>query len=237
MVDTAPLLLSAATLGVLHAALGPDHSLPFIALARARGWSRARTATVTLLCGLGHVAGSVLLGLLGLVLGSAVLRLETIEAARGALAAWLLLGFGLAYAAWGARRAWRGDGHAHGHAHADGTWHLHPHRHEREHVHLHAGAGAAPRRFGAWTLFVVLIFGPCEPLIPLLLYPAATGGVTQAALVVMVFTVATLATMLAVVFAGLALAPRPPWPRLARWSHAVAGGVIAACGALLVAGA
>ena len=38
MLDAAPLLLSAATIGVLHTALGPDHSLPFIALARARRW-------------------------------------------------------------------------------------------------------------------------------------------------------------------------------------------------------
>jgi len=233
MLEAAPLLLSAATIGVLHTALGPDHTLPFIALARARHWSRQRTAAITALCGLAHVGSSALLGLVGVALGSAVFHLERVEAARGAIAASLMLGFGIAYAAWGVRRALAGDGHAHTHAHADGTAHEHPHRHEREHVHPHA---TAARPATTWTLFLIFGFGPCEPLIPLLLYPAATNGVGQAALVIGVFAAATVATMLAVVFAALALAPRRPWTRLARWEHALAGLVVAACGAAMRAG-
>jgi len=234
MLEAAPLLVSAATIGVLHTALGPDHSLPFIALARARHWSWRRTAAITALCGLAHVGSSVLLGLAGIALGTAVFHLERIEAARADVAAWLMLGFGLAYAAWGARRALRADAHAHAHAHADGTWHRHTHQHHREHLHPHDGG--AQRAMTVWTLFLVFGFGPCEPLIPLLLYPAATAGLAQTALVIGVFAIATIATMLAVVFASLALAPRAAWPRLARWQHALAGLVIAACGALMTAG-
>ncbi|MDX2165942.1 MAG: sulfite exporter TauE/SafE family protein [Deltaproteobacteria bacterium] len=236
MLDGAPLLLSAATIGVLHTALGPDHSLPFIALARARHWSGRRTALITTLCGLAHVGSSALLGLIGVGLGSAVFHLERVEAARGPIAAWLMLGFGLAYAAWGVRRALRGDGHAHSHAHADGTRHRHPHRHDGAHVHPHDAAEDGARTLTVWTLFLIFGFGPCEPLIPLLLYPAATGGVAQAALVVTVFGLATIATMLAVVFAALALAPPQGWPRLARWEHALAGLVVAGCGAAMTAG-
>lgn len=64
-----PLLASSAFLIALtHTLLGPDHYLPFIALARARSWSAARTSIITLLCGAGHVASSVILGLVGLYL-------------------------------------------------------------------------------------------------------------------------------------------------------------------------
>ena len=56
------LTLTAAGLGVLHTVTGPDHYIPFIAMSRVGRWSVAKTLMVTLLCGLGHVAGSVLLG-------------------------------------------------------------------------------------------------------------------------------------------------------------------------------
>lgn len=49
------LLATAASLGVVHTALGPDHYLPFIALSKSRNWSVFKTARVTALCGLGHV--------------------------------------------------------------------------------------------------------------------------------------------------------------------------------------
>jgi hypothetical protein len=42
--------------------------------------------------------------------------------------------------------------------------------------------------------------------------------------------------MLVAVFAGLAIDPRRAFPRLARWEHAVAGGVVALCGAAMTAG-
>lgn len=224
---------SAAAVGAVHTALGPDHYLPFIALARARGWSAARTATITVLCGLAHVGSSLLLGLGGVLLGSALFHLERVEAMRGDIAAWLMLGFGLAYAVWGLRQALRGVPHSHAHVHADGTAHDHGHDHHREHLHPHVERTGA---LTGWTLFLIFAFGPCEPLIPLLFYPAATGGAGQIAVIVAVFAAATLATMLAMVFAGLAFDPRRAFPRLARWEHALAGGVVALCGAAMVAG-
>ena len=59
----APNNLIAAALGiaVAHTALGPDHTLPFVMLARAGRWSLRRTLAVTLACGAGHVASSLLL--------------------------------------------------------------------------------------------------------------------------------------------------------------------------------
>jgi ABC-type nickel/cobalt efflux system permease component RcnA len=231
----AALLVAAAAIGVLHTALGPDHYLPFIALARVRRWSRSHTALITALCGLAHVASSAALGLAGVAAGSAVFHLERVEAARGTIAAWLMLGFGLAYAVWGVRQARRGHDHAHAHAHVDGTWHAHQHTHQRQHLHPHDAADVR-RATTTWALFAIFVFGPCEPLIPLLLYPAATGGLAHVALVVGVFAAATIATMLVVVFAALALEPRRAFPLLAGWEHALAGAVVALCGAAMTVG-
>lgn len=231
------LLLTAGTLGVTHTLLGPDHYVPFLALARAGDWRLGRTLGVTLLCGIGHVLGSVALGALGLALGWAVSGMEAFEAFRGEIAGWLLLGFGLAYGAWGLRRAIRNRPHSHLHAHADGTVHRHRHTHHRGHVHVHrplpgegeAGAGGT-RAMTPWVLFVLFVFGPCEPLIPVLMAPAAEGSAWGVALVAAVFAAATLGTMLAVVTVGYYGLSRFAFGRLERYSHALAGLALAACG-------
>ncbi|MHC4817580.1 MAG: sulfite exporter TauE/SafE family protein, partial [Planctomycetota bacterium] len=91
------LVSTAALLGVVHTVVGPDHYLPFAFLARAGRWSRGKTMVVTLLCGVGHVAGSVALASVGIALGLALSSLEVVGSLRGQVAAWVLVGFGLAY--------------------------------------------------------------------------------------------------------------------------------------------
>ncbi len=83
------LAATAATVGFVHTLTGPDHYLPFIVLGRARNWSLGRTLGVTALCGIGHVLGSVALGLIGIGLGLAVGQLNIIEGIRGDIASWL----------------------------------------------------------------------------------------------------------------------------------------------------
>lgn len=103
------LTVTAASIGLVHTVLGPDHYVPFVVLSRARRWTRTKTAAVTTLCGIGHVGSSVLLGTIGIGLGLAVSQLELFESSRGDIAAWLLTAFGLVYMVWGLRRATRGD--------------------------------------------------------------------------------------------------------------------------------
>jgi nickel/cobalt exporter len=234
---------TAFTVGVVHTILGPDHYLPFVAMARAGGWTVPRTLAVTTACGLGHVVGSVAIGLVGLALGVAVMRLETLEAFRGDTAGWLLIGFGLAYFVWGLVRAFRsrsgGHGHAHVHAHADGTVHAHEHTHHGEHLHVHAAAaqaGGSAAVWAPWALFLLFAFGPCEPLIPLLMYPAAKASPWAVAGVVAAFTVATVGTMLAAVVVLRSGAHFVRLPKLDRFAHAFAGLAILACGVLVKAG-
>lgn len=223
------LLVTAASLGLLHTLIGPDHYLPFVAMAKARSWPLGRTLRVTFACGVGHVAGSLALGAAGIALGWALGGLEWIEGLRASLAAWLLLGFGLGYTAWGVRRALRDRPHSHWHGHADGTVHDHAHGHHGEHAHVHEAAGAA-RRLTPWLLFIVFVFGPCEALIPLLMAPAAGGDWAAVGLVALAFGVTTVGTMLAVVAAGFLGVARLPLGRLERYSHALAGMTLVACG-------
>ena len=233
------LAITAATIGVVHTAIGPDHYLPFVMLSRARQWSTRWTAVVTLACGLIHVAGSVILGLVGVAAGLALRRLELIESFRGDLAAWSLLAFGLVYLVWGLRRSQREHTHSHWHTHADGTAHDHAHDHADAHAHVHAeraGAGVTP-----WAMFLIFAFGPCEALIPVLMYPAAAANTPGLVLVTTVFAAATLTTMLVLVMAGRwTLARAGNSGRVSAFldqhAHAFAGGAISVCAALMLIG-
>lgn len=219
---------TAATIGALHTVLGPDHYLPFIAMSKARGWSRARTAIVTALCGIGHVMGSVVLGFVGVFLGIVVFKLESLESVRGDLAGWLLITSGFLYLLWGIRRAVRGRPHEHRHVHADGESHSHNHTHVHAHSHVHVGARAD--NLTPWVLFTIFGLGPCEPLIPLIMYPAAKSSVMAVAAVALIFGLATIATMLGCVMVCHYGLSRLSFPQAEKYSHALAGLTILLCG-------
>jgi nickel/cobalt exporter len=222
------LAASAAAIAFAHTVLGPDHYLPFVAMAKARGWSMAKTLRITLFCGVGHLAGSVVLGLVGITVGVQLSSLNWMEGVRGNIAAWMLIGFGLAYTAWGLRQAHRNRPHTHWHHH-DGVSHLHEHRHQEAHAHVHDRA-AGSRSLTPWFIFVIFVLGPCEPLIPLLMYPAARESTTGVVVVTMVFALVTVLTMsLAVAIALLGL-KTIKISRLEPYGHAVAGSTILACG-------
>ena len=248
------LLGTAAFLGFVHTLTGPDHYIPFIAMAKVGRWSLTRTLVVTTLCGLGHVLSSIVLGFIGIAAGLALAGLEWFEGLRGDFAAWLLLGFGLAYFVWGLRRAIRNRPHTHLHAHGDGTLHHHTHTHHDHHAHPHphdVTAAAADVTPGApttddraataaamtpWILFTIFVFGPCEPLIPILMYPALKLNMVSVVLVASVFAFCTLGTMLTIVTTAYLGLVRLSSTSLERYSHALAGGALAACGATMIVG-
>ncbi|MFZ9024224.1 MAG: sulfite exporter TauE/SafE family protein [Anaerohalosphaeraceae bacterium] len=218
---------TAASIGLIHTALGPDHYLPFIMMGRARRWSLAKTAWITFLCGLGHVLSSVLLGLAGVLLGIQVMKLEVLEAFRGSIAAWLLIGFGFAYFLWGIRRAILNRPHRHVHSHGDAGKHEHEHTHRSDHAHVH---DEKKTNMTPWILFTIFVFGPCEPLIPLLMYPAAEKSVLGTILVAAVFSAVTVGTMLTIVLLSSWGVAFVKLGRMERYTHAVAGATICASG-------
>ncbi|MCX5803038.1 MAG: sulfite exporter TauE/SafE family protein [Proteobacteria bacterium] len=222
------LTVTAASIGFFHTLFGPDHYLPFIVIAKARKWSLIKTTFITTLCGIGHIGSSVLLGIVGIALGIAVTKLEALESFRGNLAAWGLIAFGLMYFVWGLRRALRNRPHKHPHFHQDGDNHVHEHIHTEEHVHVHSSEGAI--NITPWILFTIFVFGPCEPLIPILMYPAAKSSLLGLILVTSVFGGVTIMTMLGIVLISSLGINILPMERLERYNHALAGATIFLCG-------
>ncbi len=202
------LYVTAASIGFIHTVFGPDHYLPFIVMNRARRWSLAKTALITFLCGIGHIMSSVILGVVGIILGIAVMKLEIFEAFRGNLAGWALIAFGFAYFIWGLHRMLKNK----------------PHR------HLHAHDEEGKKNITPWILFTIFVLGPCEPLIPILMYPAAKNSLTGLVGVTVIFGAVTIMTMLGIVMISSLGINIIPLGRLERYTHALAGGTICLCG-------
>ena len=78
------LITAAITIACLHTMMGPDHYLPFIAIAKARGWRFGKTLMWVIICGCGHVWSSVLLGLGGAAFGWSLTKVKWLENVRGA---------------------------------------------------------------------------------------------------------------------------------------------------------
>ena len=222
---------SAAAIAFVHTLLGPDHYLPFVALAKSRNWSMAKALRTTLFCGSGHIVGSVLLGFIGIYASVQLGALEWIEGIRGDMAAWALVSFGLVYTAWGLRRAYKQRSHAHWHSH-DGVRHYHDHHHHDEHSHVHSAENtdANRRSVAGWVIFLIFVLGPCEPLIPLLMFPAANESMAGLVAVTAVFAVVTVLTMLAAVAFSVWGLRSLRLPSMERFSEAIAGGTITLCG-------
>jgi nickel/cobalt exporter len=90
-VELVSLIGAAVAIGFFHTLLGPDHYIPFIVMSKARNWSMGKTGVITFLCGIGHVASSVVLGAVGIAAGIALKHLEITESIRGEIAGWVLL--------------------------------------------------------------------------------------------------------------------------------------------------
>ena len=229
--DLALLAVTAATIGFLHTILGPDHYIPFIAMSKARKWSIRKTVLITSACGIGHVMSSVVIGLIGIGFGIAVSELQLIESTRGEIAGWLLIGFGLAYLVWGLKKALRSKPHSHIHTHENGTLHTHTHTHKHEHSHLHE---EDKKSITPWVLFTIFVFGPCEALIPILMYPAAMQSVKGLLLVTTIFGITTILTMISVVVISLKGIALIKFGRIEKYTHALAGGMILICGVAII---
>lgn len=216
---------TAATIGVIHTALGPDHYLPFVALSKARNWSIFKTIWVTVICGLGHVGSSILLGAIGVIAGIGVSHLEFVESIRGDWAAWAFLFLGLGYMAWGLNRASMNK--LHKHIDTNGNEFTHHHGNEKKRKN---------RELSIKFLFIVFVLGPCEPLIPILMYPAAKESTFGLIMVSSIFAIATIFTMTVIVVALTYGFKFIKLSGLERYTHALAGGTIALSGALILIG-
>lgn len=157
------------TVAFFHAAM-PTHWLPFVLVARARQWSRAKTLGVTAFAGLGHVA---LTSLIGLAIAWFGFQIDhEIGEAFPLIAGTILIGVGVYYL-W---RQLRGKGICHhaipgGHHHASEAC-----GHETEHSHWEhelEDSELVSKRRGDFAaiggLFLMLTLSPCEAFLPVYL--------------------------------------------------------------------
>jgi len=222
------LLLTAISVAFIHTLAGPDHYLPFIMISKARNWSTAKTLWFTVLCGLGHVGSSVLLGFAGIAFGFALSKMVLFESVRGSMVAWLFTAFGLVYLVWAIYRVLRGKQHNHRHIHLDGSEHYHVHNHQSGHLHIHDKKSKV--NITPWVLFTIFIFGPCEPLIPIVMYPAAKHNYFELIIVTGAFSIITILTMATVVLISSFGFKLLPVRMLDKYSHVMAGSTILLCG-------
>jgi sulfite exporter TauE/SafE len=215
------------SLAFFHTVIGIDHYIPFIALSQANAWSVKKTMLIVLVCGIGHVLASIVLGFVGIALSTAVTSLEGIESIRGEIATYFLIAFGIAYTIFGLRSAIKNKTHRH--VASDGRAIMHAHsKNDDSHEHIAQSNKKSLNVF--WGLFILLILGPCEPLIPILMYPAATHNTWALISVTVSFAACTIVTMLAATFLGLKGIRLIKLDKLERYAHALAGSAVLVCG-------
>jgi len=81
---------------------------------------------------------------------------------------------------------------------------------------------------------VIFVLGPCEPLIPLLMFPAAAENIMSVVFVATIFGVVTIFTMTTIVILITKGLNVFSFKRIERFTHAIAGGMIALSGLCIV---
>lgn len=215
------LMMTAGTVGALHS-LGPDHWVPFAALARARRWTPLRTARLAAICGIGHVTVSALLGI-----GAVLAGREAVESFGTSLhdsAPLFLIAFGVLYLVVALWRLSRRE-LLHRADHLEGVRHDHGHGH---HHHHHGSA----RDLTPVGLFLLFCADPCIALLPMIV-AASSAGWGAIAAVIAVYEVATVAAIVVLVHAAHAGTRTIRMPWLDRYGDAVAGVLIITLGAVV----
>lgn len=201
------LLISTLSIAFLHA-LAPDHWMPFAAIGKAQKWSKLRLLWITFISGLGHVGISIIFSIIGILLGFSLSKLKAIESQRGEIALWLLIGFGVAYMLWGIKKAKNA-------------------RNKYDEEKLKA------KTVAVWTMFAIIILGPCEPLVPLV-FLGYNYGWRGVIIVSAVFSIVTLIMMIGqsmLAFMGIQLIKNDI---AERYSHAFAGLVVVLTGVFVM---
>ncbi len=216
------LSLTAASLGFIHTALGPDHYLPFIVLSRARNWTVTKTMWITFISGVGHVGGSVLIGILGIALGISLNKLTFIEEFRGEIVGYLLISFGLIYTGFGIYKFLKNGGHHH----LPNILIPKSIRKIKHQVSHGLEEKVDETKLTPWILFIIFVFGPCEVLIPMLFIPAVQQSTIGIASVAILFGITTIATMMFIVFLGYKGSSFLKFKSKEKYMHLIAGLVI-----------
>ena len=240
MTEAAAILATTTAVTAMLHTLIPDHWLPFVLVARSEGWPAGRTAALTALSALLHVAVSLGLGIGAHFLARGAGAAAGIGEFLEQLSAFCLVLFGVSYATWFLVRG--------GHQHSLG---MHPHHvpgqahaEGRAHPHDlpgtgggggHGAAGGRTRRGRSRGLALAAIvgFNPCVLVIPYV-HLAGNMGLGTLLLVAGLFALSTISCMVGVVLLGLRGTARLESPFLIRYGEVVSGGLITLTGLIIM---
>lgn len=231
-----PLLLAAAaSVGVVHSVL-PDHWIPLAVVARANRWSLARTARVSFLASLGHVAASLVLGAALAVAGLALRR--TVMAETQYLVGGVLVLTGLGILAW----SWLHPHTGHDHAAHTGAAHAAPSPTRRgdppDRTGEPSSPPAAPAGRLSWLSEIAVPFGvaasPDLTILPVF-FAASTVGLGAAIATLVAFSLSTVVTFVVLTVAATLGGYQVDWPWLERNGHLVSALVLVLVGVLIFA--
>jgi nickel/cobalt transporter (NicO) family protein len=234
---TPALVAAAAGVGLGHAIL-PDHWVPLGVISRTRRYPLARVARLAGLAGVAHVAVSLLIGAVIVIVG---LQLRsTVEHIQNAIVGGLLIATGLGFALLEAT----GHGHSHAHDHDHDLDHVgddHDLDHadddhdDADHAHDHGGHAHAGRGRGAFMVSFGAAASPDLTILPVFL-AATTAGAGAAIASLVAFAVVTVTTIVALTLlatiGGYGL--RSHW--LERWGNAFTALVLVIVGVLVLTG-
>ena len=227
------LLLAAAGVGFGHAVL-PDHWAPLAVLARARRDPLRRVVRRSLAAAGTHVALSLLLGAVLIVVG---LRFrDTVLRYEDYVVGGLLLATGAAFLILELTGRGHGHGHEgeHGHSHGgNGHDHVHPHSHD----HAHAPSSRPGRLKAAASLAGPsgAAASPDLTILPVFLAASALGAATAVGSLV-VFAGVTMATIVGLTVAASLGVARLTAPWVERRANLLTAGTLLLFGALIAVG-
>lgn len=239
MGSTTPALLAAAAgVGLGHAIL-PDHWVPLAIVGRTRKYPLARVARLSLLAAVAHVLVSLLLGTVIIAVG---LQLRpTIESAQNTIIGVVLILTGVGFAVFELSGRRHTRSHAHEHAPPLDHHHSHAEEHAGGHSHLHSPAESdvlvTTRESRAHGLAAIMVpFGaaasPDLTILPVFL-AATAAGVFAAVGSLVVFSVVTIGTIVALTLLACFGGYQVHGQWLERWGNILTAGVLATIGALV----
>ncbi|MHB8928061.1 MAG: hypothetical protein ACYC9Q_10475 [Bacillota bacterium] len=225
MLQQVAVIAAAAVAAAIHS-LAPDHWLPYVLLAKGRGWPTRRALGVTAAGATSHLFATTLLGLLIVFLGAGAT--ERFGRPAEIFSGLLVLAFGF-YLLW-ASKARPGHDHGHDHDHHPGpepeAAATAPDRRPAPDSHRTA---AADFRLGA-----VLGARPCAESIPIFL-AASTRGVFTSLGAVAAWAIVTVGAMVAVVWLSLLGLRAVRLEALERHGEAISAWLIIVIGIIVLA--
>ncbi|AFL97859.1 hypothetical protein [Ornithobacterium rhinotracheale] len=217
------LAITSISISFVHTASGPDHYLPFIVLSKSKRWSMFKTTFIVIICGLGHVLSSVLLGLVGVFLGWQLNKISWFQDIRGNVSGWALLIFGVAYLVYAIIQVVRNKPHKHFDVMGDDVY-------VYEHNHSEIVMPQNRIKVTPLVLFAIFVMGPSEPLIPLLFYSGINRSVTEIVVLIVSFTTCTVLTMLLMVMLGRYGYTLIQSQNFEKYMNVISGAVVTLCG-------